>query len=226
MAVRNSPTMPGKSYRLPASECVVEELCDFIERVEVFRDLLGHARALHLDGDDTAVAERGAMHLSERGGGERTFLEHREGFREPDAEVRLNDFLDVGERHRLNAVLQPRERFEIRGGKEICARRQDLSQLNERRSERLEIAGQVFGVGWVGIGCPSIFQEERADGGVTAQLRWQHSHYRGRCNWYSHRAPTLRTRLPDMGNGVPKRLRLSGQTSCGDASIHRCAASI
>ena len=188
----------------------VDELRDFIERLEIFRDLLGDARPLHLDGDDAAVAERGAMHLSERGGGERTFLEHREGLRQPHAEVRLDHFLDVGERHRLDAVLQPRQRFEIGGGQEIGARRQHLSELDERRPERLEIAGQVLGVGWArDRRRPPIFQEERADRGVTAQLRWQHGHYRGRCNCYSHGGPSRNSfagrprRLPNMGKPLP-----------------------
>ena len=130
----------------------VDELRDLIERLEIFGDLLGHAGPLHLDGDDAAVAECGAMHLSERGGGERPFLEHRECLRKPHAEVRLDHLLDFFERHRLNGVLQPRERFEIGGRQQIGARRQQLAELDERRPQRLEIARQVTGVGGLRIG--------------------------------------------------------------------------
>ena len=81
--------------------------------------------------------------------------------------------------------------FEIGDRQQIGARRQQLSELDERGPERLEVARQVTGVGGLRIGRPSILQEQRSDGGVTAQLRRQYGHYRGRCNCYTRSGPRI-----------------------------------
>ena len=61
-----------------------------------------------LTATSTAVAKRGAMHLAERRRGDRRFLEDRNAFdrRAPSSSSTI--LCDVGERERLDAVLEPR----------------------------------------------------------------------------------------------------------------------
>ena len=129
---------------------VVEDDRNVLERGEIPVNLLADARALHLDGDLAAAAQDGAMHLAERGGGNRQAIELEEGVRHADAQLLANGPLDVFVRERLDVVLQPRERVQVRRRKQVGARGEDLSELDERRAERFEVLDERRGGGWIG----------------------------------------------------------------------------
>ena len=103
-------------------------------------DLLAHVRALHLDHDVArAVArEHGAMDLSERGGGEGSGLEVLEGLGDADAELLLDDALHVGERERLERVLQRLQRVDVLLRHDVGPRGEELAELHVGRPHLLE----------------------------------------------------------------------------------------
>ena len=82
------------------------DLRRLIEQGHVGFDLSRRTWALHLDGDLLAVRKRRAMHLSDRGCGDRLLVELREELADREAEIFLDHLLDVGHRKRANVVLQ------------------------------------------------------------------------------------------------------------------------
>ena len=129
-----------------------------------------------------AAAQHGAVHLAERRGGDRFRLEGLERLGQADAQLLLHDPLDVGVRKRSDVVLQARERLEVRGRQQVRARRQELSELDEGRTELLEIVRKGPGLGGVAgqrpgslvarvrdeVGLP-VLGEERREVAVPAQ---------------------------------------------------------
>ena len=116
----------------------------------------------------------------------------RECLRQSRAELLFDDSSDVGERERLDAVLQPRQRFEVGRRQQIRPRRQHLAELDERRPEFLEVVGQCLG---------RLVRHRRrrrshrrsARTSATATRRRRSArasqedcHNRGRCNRHSH----------------------------------------
>jgi hypothetical protein len=69
-------------------------------------DRLGDPGVLDLHGDRPAVAGRGAVHLADRGGGERLRLEVGEHVGDRPAELLAQEPLELGERHRRHVVAQ------------------------------------------------------------------------------------------------------------------------
>ena len=104
---------PRKVVTLAGLASRRHELRDFRKRVEISADLLGNAGPLHFHRHHPAVSQRGPVHLSQRGCGNRTLFEHGEGFRQPHAELLFDDLLDLFEGHGLHVVLQPRQRIEV-----------------------------------------------------------------------------------------------------------------
>jgi hypothetical protein len=121
----------------------------FVERIEVLQDPVAHIRPLHLDGDLSSSPEHAAVHLAQRRGGNRFRLEGLERLGETDAKLLLHDPLDVGIRKRSDIVLQSRECLEVRGRQQIRACREELSQLDEGRSELFEVVRE--GPGFCGV---------------------------------------------------------------------------
>src|SRR6185436_3112004 len=117
---------------------------------QVLFDELVDARPLHLDGDFAPAAEHGAMHLPERRGGNRQPIELDERVRNADTELLADRPLDVFVGKWLDVVLQAGERLEVRGRKEVRARREELTELDERRAERLEVARERLGARGIG----------------------------------------------------------------------------
>src|SRR5690606_21233061 len=125
----------------------IEELGDVAERVEIAGYLTTSVGTLHLDGHASAVAQHGAMHLTERCRGERRRLERLEAFRDAESELLFDDRLDVGERERLDLVLKAGQRLEVGRRKQIGTRREQLAELDVRGAQTLEVPGQFFGCG-------------------------------------------------------------------------------
>src|SRR4051812_34789812 len=93
------------------------------------------------------------MHLPERGGGDRGAVEPLERLRQPDADLVLDDPFDLFVWERRDAVLQSRQRLEVREREQIAARRQQLPELDEGRTERFEIAGECLRIGGIRLEC-------------------------------------------------------------------------
>jgi hypothetical protein len=120
----------------------VEELGDRRQRLDVLGDALPDAGPLHLHRHLAAVAEPRAMHLAERGRGQRGRVELREALREPDTELARDDLLDLGERKRRDVVLEAAQRLDVRGGQDVGARREELAELDEGGAHLLEVVGK------------------------------------------------------------------------------------
>ena len=84
------------------------------------------------------------MHLSERRGRDRLPIEARERLGDPYAKLACDDFLDLLVRKRLHVVLKPGERLEVRLRQQVRSRRQELTQLDERRTHGLEVVGKLI----------------------------------------------------------------------------------
>ena len=83
-----------------------------------------------------------------------------EGLRDTHAEFGLHDLLDLGEGERPDVVLQPREGFEVGRGQKVCARREQLAELDVGGAEFFEVGGQLVG-DWRGTLGADLFLDER-----------------------------------------------------------------
>ena len=86
------------------------------------------------------------MDLPQRCGCERLCVERLERLAEPCSQLGLDDPFDVVEGKGLDVVLQACESGEIRLREEIRAGRQQLSELDESRTELFEVLRQRFGI--------------------------------------------------------------------------------
>ena len=123
----------------------VQELGDVLQRVQVGDDLLADARALHLDGHLRPVAQAGAVHLPQRGGGQRLRVEVRERLGHAHAQLGRDDALHLGVRERGHVVLEPGQRLHVRLGQEVGAGGQELSELDVGGPQPLQVVGQLAG---------------------------------------------------------------------------------
>ena len=81
--------------------------------LQVDVDQLLDAGVLHLDGDDAAVVQHGAVHLRQRRGGDRLRLELLEHGLERLAQLALDHAADDLEGLRRHLVLQAREHVDV-----------------------------------------------------------------------------------------------------------------
>ncbi len=109
----------------------VDEAGDFFQGVQIVDDLIAHVWPLNLDYDRATIAQISAVDLSERCRRLRFPVEPCEGFRNPHAQLGRNDLLDFFIRKRLDLILQPRERVEVRLRQHIAARGEQLAQLDK-----------------------------------------------------------------------------------------------
>src|SRR4029079_15519850 len=81
--------LPGHPLHADAASrrrMVIEEAGHLFDRLHVLEDLLAHVGALYLGGHLAPAAQRGAVHLAERGGGQRRAVETRKRFPQADAD--------------------------------------------------------------------------------------------------------------------------------------------
>ena len=114
---------------------MVDKRGDLVEHGEIGEHLFEDARTLHFDRDRAAVAQRGAMHLSERRRRERLFVEGEKRLRQAHVQVVFDRLLHIGQRNGIDVVLQAAQGLEIGRRQQVGARREDLTQLDERRAE-------------------------------------------------------------------------------------------
>ncbi len=98
--------------------------------------------ALHLDDDVLARAQPGTVHLGDRGGGDGSDIEGLEHLAERSPEIGLDGRPDDVERLRRHLVAAALELVDELGWEQALTRRDDLAELDERRSERLGGAAQ------------------------------------------------------------------------------------
>jgi hypothetical protein len=101
------------------------------------KDRLADTGALHLDGNQTSIAQSRLVHLSERGRRHGLGLELREGLGDPDSQLRRDDLFHFGVGKGGNRVLQRRQ--------QVGACREKLPDLDEGRPELLEVARKLLG---------------------------------------------------------------------------------
>jgi hypothetical protein len=122
----------------------IERQRQFGEHLEIFLDHRPDVRTLNFHDDRAAVAELRAMHLAERGGGNRLALEFRERLGDARAELLLDDFFHLFIGERLHVVLQAGQRGAVRVRHQVRAARKHLAELHVRRPHRLEIVDQLI----------------------------------------------------------------------------------
>jgi hypothetical protein len=114
-----------------------------VEQRQVGLDLPRCVRALDLDGDAAAVREGGAVHLADRGGGDRRRVEVGEELLDAQLEVLADDALDVLVRDRPDVVLELLQLGHDVGRDDVGAGREELAELDEGRAELVEHLAQV-----------------------------------------------------------------------------------
>jgi hypothetical protein len=85
------------------------------------------------------------VHLADRRGRERSFVEAHEDIGERSAKALLDDDLDLFEADRRNFVLELLELGDEIGREDVAAGRDDLPELDERRTEILEDEARANG---------------------------------------------------------------------------------
>ena len=123
---------------------VTDLLGEDLEQRQVLFDLLLRVGTLDLHHDLLAVRERRAMHLGDRAGGERLRLDVVEHVLPRHAQLLLHDAHDLLLGERRHVVLQRRELLDVLGRQQVGARRQDLAELRERRTQLLERGAQAL----------------------------------------------------------------------------------
>jgi len=106
--------------------------------LQVFAHERADLRSLHFDHDRLAGAQHCGVHLGDRGGGNRRGLERREHVFEPGSEVFFDNASHVVERLRRHLIAAALELFHEFGGEESFAARDDLRELDVRRTESLD----------------------------------------------------------------------------------------
>ena len=98
----------------------------------------GDVGALDLDDDVLARDQAGGVHLGDRGGGDRLGGERLEDLAERPSEVGLDGPADVVERLGGHLVAAALELLDQLAGEDALAGGDDLPELDERRTERLD----------------------------------------------------------------------------------------
>jgi hypothetical protein len=115
-----------------------------VEQREIRLDLSRRARALHLHRDLPSVREGRAVDLADRRGRDRLLVELGKQLVEAEAEVLLDDLLDLVERERTDVVLQSAQLRDDVRRQDVRSRRQELAELHERRTELVQHLAQVL----------------------------------------------------------------------------------
>ncbi len=129
--------------RLPAPAGVDGEVA---QDLQVLGDLLHDTRATHLDHYLAAVVQRRGVRLSDRPGGQGNGLEIRERFLYSLAELLGDEVAHGVARNEWGGVLELGQLGLVVGAQQIGARREYLSELDERRGELLERQAHVLGL--------------------------------------------------------------------------------
>jgi hypothetical protein len=131
-------------HEVEGTDTLLRDARGLVEEAEVGFDLLGCSRALDLDGDGVAVREHGAVHLADRRGGERLAVELEEEALDREAEVFLDDALDLFVREGPHVVLEAAELGDDVRGEDVGTHREQLAELDEGRAELVEELAEML----------------------------------------------------------------------------------
>ena len=123
---------------------LLDESRRLVEEPEVGLDLLRRAGPLHLDGDDVPVREHRAVHLADRGGGDRLGVELDEEALDRLAQVLLDHALDLLVRERAHVVLEAAQLGDDVRREDVRPHREQLAELDEGRAELVEQLAEVL----------------------------------------------------------------------------------
>ena len=122
----------------------LDALADPEEQVEVAVERRLDAGPQHLDGDLPALRVHGEVHLRDRGGGNRLFVEAAEQLFQRPVELVLDGRSDLVEREGRQAVHELRQVGCDLLAEQVGPARQRLTQLDERRAGVLERARELL----------------------------------------------------------------------------------
>ena len=114
-----------------------------VEQGDVVLDLIRCVRPLHLDDDLIAVRQHRAVHLADRRRRDRRLAELEERLLERQSQLLLDHLAHLRERERRHVVLEAAELGDDVRGDDIRPRREQLAELDERRTELVEHLAQV-----------------------------------------------------------------------------------
>ncbi len=121
----------------------LDELGEPEEEVDVAREGGGDAGPEDLDGDVLAAGGDGEMNLGDRRGSDRRVVEGGEQGGERLTELGLDDGACVGSRERRQPILQLRQIGGELLAEQIGARREQLAELDEARTECVQRRGEA-----------------------------------------------------------------------------------
>ncbi len=124
-----------------------DEARDLVQELEVGLDRAGRVRPLHLDGDAAPVRKHRLVHLADRRGRHGLALELEEELLDVEAELFADDTLDVLVRELRDLVLERLQLEDDVRRDDVGARREELSELHERRPELVEHLAQALAAG-------------------------------------------------------------------------------
>ena len=156
-------------------DAILEHARELIQQLDVGVDLAFGIRTLHLDDDLVAARQPGTVDLADRGRRDRLFVE-LEDLLDGEAELRLNDTTDVDEGLRPGAILKPAQLLDDVGRHDVRTGREQLPELDERRSELVEHVAQSPALGpghvrGVGVGPARRSAEQLAEPVARGDLR-------------------------------------------------------
>jgi hypothetical protein len=183
------------------------------------RSITCHVRALHLDRDRPAVAQRRGVHLRQRGGADRLVLEAAEQLADLEAQLGLDD---AAHRRRVDfatASCMRSERGDVLGRHEVRARGQAWPIFTNVGPSFSRSAGEFLrhafaDAGDIDVGKQGIVQRDAGqDAGVAiakeklAMAARREGFIRSLESWRAHRAPGWRnfTGLRRDGAGAAGR---------------------
>ena len=124
-------------------DALLDHARGLVEQRQVGFDLTRRVRALHLDDDLVAVRERRAVHLTDRGGGNRLLVEADERLLDRQAELFLDHDPNLREGERADVVLEAAQLGDDVRRDDIGTRGEQLAELDERRPELVEHLAEV-----------------------------------------------------------------------------------
>jgi len=121
----------------------VKHLGDFLHRFEIPGHVLPDARSLDLDRNGPAIAQLGAMHLSEGCRRHRGAFKFQERLGKSGANLDRDNRLDLADREWLDMILKAGERFHVSRRYEVRTRGNELAEFDESRAQLFQI-GREF----------------------------------------------------------------------------------
>ena len=143
--VRELADHPHRVVDVASRHVALQKKRDPHQDVDVGLHRLGHPRATHLHHHVLPADQPGAVHLRDGGPGDRVGIDGEEALGERHPELLLDLIPDLLEGDAGDVVLQVRQFLDERGGYDIGAGGEELSQLYEGGAQLLHGEPQALG---------------------------------------------------------------------------------